>query len=212
MLLSTDWFLPHWSTIGLDIPAEKKHCFQRGCRNIVAQMMGGAENYYFIPFTDERVNATREALPALASECGLDTATTQRIEHLCSSRPGRHRHETTAWLFSVVSDQLLADDHLEGSIKATLQHAKAKAAGDNEDFVQHCMNSPSKWDAYIRQLTPEIPASLGDWISVSVLAEAALERALRELDAEQQSRLLARFRAVARGVTGLEDGQLPDSW
>ena len=91
-------------------------------------------------------------------------------------RPERHWQETTAWLFTVALDELLQDDQLEASIKATLQRAKANFSFDDLDFEQLCMNSRSQWDAYIRQLTPELPTSLSNWIAVAVLAEAKLGR------------------------------------
>ena len=211
MLLSTDWFLPYWSTIGIEAK-KRKDCIQQGCREIVRHMIAGAEEYYLISFSEDRVNATREALQALAAKCGLDSASSERIAELSAPRPERHWQETTAWLLTVALDELLQDDQLEASIKATLQRAKANFSFDDLDFEQLCMNSRSQWDAYIRQLTPELPTSLSNWIAVAVLAEAKLDCVLRELNAEQQQHLLARFRGIAKSITRLDNDRLPHSW
>jgi hypothetical protein len=41
MLLSTDWFAPHWNVIGIEADRQKQ-CFQNGCRDIVRGVVGEA--------------------------------------------------------------------------------------------------------------------------------------------------------------------------
>jgi hypothetical protein len=42
MLLSTDWFLPHWSTVGLNFQLADRLEIQTACRPSVDQIMAGA--------------------------------------------------------------------------------------------------------------------------------------------------------------------------
>jgi hypothetical protein len=66
MLLSTDWFLPYWSVVGIEA-TEQKLCVQEGCRQIVHEMVNGATEYYHVNFSDERLRATRQSLRDLAT-------------------------------------------------------------------------------------------------------------------------------------------------
>ena len=53
MLFSTDWFVPYWSILGIEAKTEQR-TFQNGCREIVLQLIGAAEDYYQIDFSAAR--------------------------------------------------------------------------------------------------------------------------------------------------------------
>jgi hypothetical protein len=55
-LLSTDWFKPYWSGIGIDIDEAAKTSVQQGCREIVAQILSGTKSYYLASFSDDRTS------------------------------------------------------------------------------------------------------------------------------------------------------------
>jgi hypothetical protein len=211
MLLSVDWFFPLWRVVGLQAAEHNKRCFQQGCREIVTQMMAKADSYYCISFADGRVRSTREAVLALATKCGFDRATSQRLHDLCCERSERERQEKTAWLFKVMLDRLAVDNELPASVVTVLESTKSAFSLD-EDLGQLCAGSASQWDNHIRQLTSDLPTSLADWISVAVLPEAVLEYTLGVLNADEQKLLLNRFRAIAKIVTGLDEAELPQSW
>jgi hypothetical protein len=44
MLLSTDWFFPYRSLIGIEVESQKD-CVQNGCREIVQRFIGSAAEY-----------------------------------------------------------------------------------------------------------------------------------------------------------------------
>jgi hypothetical protein len=65
MLLSTDWFLPYWPEIGIDIAEAKRVGLQQGCREIADQILGGANNYFLADFSEERRQETHSMFLAL---------------------------------------------------------------------------------------------------------------------------------------------------
>lgn len=211
MLLSTDWFQPYWQTIGLNTTLESRRCIQQGCRGIVNQMVGDAEEYWLISFAEERVRATREAVLSLAAGCGLDVASAERLMGLCRERPERVARENTASLLCTVTAELITDDGLTSEIKLVLERTGTILQPD-KDFKVLSSESQSSWDRRIRDLTPDLPTYLSDWLSVGVLAESALDYVLTSLAREQQRLLRKRFRAAAQRITGLEEEQLPDNW
>ncbi|HEX7286558.1 MAG TPA: hypothetical protein VF532_10265 [Candidatus Angelobacter sp.] len=206
MLLSTDWFQPYWPVIGLNVTLESMSCIQKGCRDIVSSMVGVAEEYWLISFSEERVRATREAVLALAGRCGLDAASAERLNDLCRERPQREEREKTAWLFRMVLAELAGDNSLTPEVRLVLENADGTFQFDDKFHAQ------SGWDRRIRDLTPDLPTFLSDWISVGVLAEAALDHILTSLNTEQQQLLRARFKVAAVRLTGLNEAALPDSW
>ncbi len=65
LLLSTDWFLPHWPEIGIDVAEPKKVGLQQGCREIAKQVLGGADNYFLAGFSEECSQETHAMFLAL---------------------------------------------------------------------------------------------------------------------------------------------------
>jgi hypothetical protein len=206
MLLSTDWFQPHWPAIDLNATFESIACIQKGCRDIVNRMVEEAEEYWLISFSEERVRATREAVLTLAGRCGLDAASAERLNDLCRERPARDEREKTAWLFCTVLPELAGDNLLTPEVRLVLENANGSFQFD-EKFQPR-----SGWDRRIRDLTPDLPTYLSDWISVGVLAEAGLDYILTSLNTEQKQLLRARFKTAAVRLTGLNEAALPDSW
>ena len=69
MLLSTDWFLPYWTEIGIDIAEEKRIGIQQGCREILEEILGGADSLYLANLSKERKEATKSKFIALLRRC-----------------------------------------------------------------------------------------------------------------------------------------------
>jgi hypothetical protein len=197
--------------IGLNAEPEMLSCIQQGCREIVNQMVGDTEEYWLISFAEERLQATRKDLLSLPRKCGLDAASEERLSDLCRERANRGEREKTAWLLRVVTAELLRDSEVTPEIRLVLECARTTSQSA-EAFDQVSIESQSPWDRRIRDLTPDLPTLLGDWVSVGVLAEAALDDILTHLSTEQQQLLRGRFKAAAMKVTGMREIELPDSW
>lgn len=204
MLLSTDWFSPYWSLIGIEADSERE-CFQSGCRDIVRRFVGDADTYYLIDFSQGRIERTRKDLGLLARKCKLDKATVNRIDDLAADKSGRNQLEKTAWMFHNLHDELLADKELDQQIKSVLVRSRSKFSfADELNFEEMCLHSSTTWDTYIKNLTPELPASLAHLVSTGLLAIAELADALMQLEMGQKARLHARFQLFATRLTGLE--------
>lgn len=80
MLLSTDWFLPHWSLIGIQVAEPSKECFQQGCRDIVLQFIDGVEEYYLINFSEARTEQTRGRMRALVESWHFEESAKSGVE------------------------------------------------------------------------------------------------------------------------------------
>src|SRR5947199_10858238 len=52
LLLSTDWFLPYWAEIGIDVAEDKKIGIQQGCREIVEEILGGDDSTFLRSFSE----------------------------------------------------------------------------------------------------------------------------------------------------------------
>lgn len=204
MLLSTDWFSPYWSVIGIE--AEKqRECFRNGCRDIVRQFVGDAETYYLLDFSQGRLERTREDLRQLARSCKLAKADAARINDVSADKPGRDQLEKTAWLFRNLHEQLLQDEELDHQIKSVLMRCRTKfSLADGLNFEEMCQHASTPWDIYIKSLTPELPESLAYFVSSGLLAIAELTDVLKNLELGQKAQLHARFQVFATRLTGLE--------
>ena len=186
MLLSTDWFLPYWSVIGIEA-AEQKLCIQKGCRQI------------------ERLEATRQSIRALAKECRLGESAKMKLGDLVDSRPERDQFYKGAWLFRVLIDKLVEDDQLDATIRIVLERRRNKHAAMNDlDFKQLSSRSNTAWDNYIRSLTPEVPSSLSNFLLVDLVVSQLLTSVLAQLTPAQREELLSRFQSIAKSVTGVD--------
>jgi hypothetical protein len=123
----------------------------------------------------------------------------------------------TQWLLVSLTQKLLAgslDDQIP-KIDRTITDALVKMWDDwNQhdidrlDIEQLCLNSNSSWDRYTRNLTPDLPTMLSDY--VLAIAEEhdkfqLLWIALRNtLTLQQQDILLSWYRAAAQSLTGRE--------
>jgi hypothetical protein len=125
MLLSTDWFLPYWYLIGIDA-SEPKLCVQKGCRQIVHEVMNGATNYYHTNFSDERFRATRQSICDLTRKCRLGESSEMSLEDLVDSRPEHEQFYKSAWLFWMLANNLAIDDQLDAAIKLVLERTRRK--------------------------------------------------------------------------------------
>jgi hypothetical protein len=204
MLLSTDWFLPFWSVVGIEA-SQQKLCVQNGCRQIVHEVMNGANNYYHINFSDERLRATRQSIRDLAKKCRLSESSEMSLEDLVDSRPDREQFYKGAWLFQTLAKSLVDDDQLDATTKLVFERTRRKhSVMDDLDFEQLCSRSNSAWDNYTRSLTPELPTSLADFLSVDLVGSQLLTSVLAQLTQAQRDGLLSRFQAIAKSVTGVD--------
>ena len=204
MLFSTDWFVPYWSILRIEAKTEQR-TFQNSCREIVLQLIGAAEDYYQIDFSAARIENTRQSLRTLAHNCNLVQPTVTRLEDMTTHQSGRDQLQKTAWLFGIVRRELQRDDELDEPIKSVVADSRRKfSVNDDLDLERLCLESPTEWDGYVRNLTPEMPASLAHLVTTALLPVAELTEVLAKLTKQQRELLHLRFRVAAKVATGVE--------
>src|ERR1035438_5718691 len=104
MLLSTDWFLPFWSEIGICVDDAKKADIHEGCRAIVRRFMGDRGNYFQIDFTDKRRQETESLLIDLLGRRDLAEQRFRREAEL------KEQSQRTAALFDRMVEGLIVVD------------------------------------------------------------------------------------------------------
>jgi len=208
MLLSADWFFPHWHLIGIFTNDKKKSLFREGCREIVRQIMSTATQYWRTNFSVARVKESRAMLDALLKRCDLEEMTARRITGLIS-REDSPVDDGTRWLIVCMTEQLL-----NGSVAAppdiAIIEGLRRASGewqnlDEIDFEGLCLNSVRMWDRYLRDATPDLPAMLADYVS-AIASDSKFELLWgfinANLTAKQRHELLSWYRSAGQSLTG----------
>ena len=208
MLLSADWFFPHWHLIGIFTTDKRKSLLREGCRELVRQIMSTAKQYWETNFSEARVKDTRAMLDALLKRCELEEVNANRITGLIS-REDSHVDDGTRWLLVSMTEQLL-----DGSITAPLDTAIKEGLRrewhelqnlDEIDFEERCLNSASMWDRYLRNATPDLPAMLADYVS-AIASKSKFDVLWGfitvNLTAKQRHDLLSWYRSTGQSLTG----------
>ncbi len=204
MLLSTDWFLPFWSLVGID-SERARQCFQKGCREVVLQFVGSESNYYLISFSSDRIEQTRQRLMMLARNCKFKNDALSALDALLTNVPDRNQLQKTAWLFRYLHKELMTDAEMDPSTKTILEDTRKKFSFmDDLELQEACLQSRTSWDRYIRNLTPEISDSLANLVSEDFFSASELKYLLKQLTPMRRDQLHARFRALATAKTGLD--------
>ena len=214
MLLSTDWFSPYWSALGIGVEREKKTCLQEGCREIVKQIMSGSKEYWQTSFSHERVSRTNEMLQALVENCGADRSVTDRINALIRQEEISEVDEGTGWLVLSITEQLLQDSLEEGpQLDTGIREIVARAwdmanrteSSRASEVEQLCLTSESTWDIFVRNTTPDLPTRLSDYLS-AVASKDKFARfwaaVIGSLSANEKRELVSWYRTAGESTTG----------
>lgn len=203
ILLSTDWFKPYWSGIGIHIDEAAKPSVQQGCREIVAQILSGAKSYYLASFSDDRKNKTRSMFESLARQTGAE-AVLKVIEEWDKMSDEELK---AAWIYTGLTDDLFSreiregDPKLDPAITAIMTSAQRKYDLAPFEFLEKCAPSETPWDQYTRELTPEQPTALADDLAAVLTArrfEAFWNSVRDRLTPAQRDELIAWYREMAK--------------
>lgn len=211
MLLSTDWFFPYWSAIGLRMDPEKRTFLQQGCRKIVEDMIRGAEQYYLISFSVDRLLSTQNSFWELISSAQLDDELVRTIRGLLSPDS---EESGTRWMLTLNTEMLLQNPSslptgipdLNPNVKGALR-SWAERQPERFDFNILCMDSKTAWDIHVRGLTPELPAMLADYVEVGLIGELKfrdLQRVIHSFFETDKIELQNWYSVVAGKLTGAD--------
>jgi hypothetical protein len=218
MLLSTDWFLPHWSAIGLEVDAQRIVTFQLGCREVVKEFLSGALEYWHVSFSNERLRQTRAAFLALSQKAHVPIAVIERIEPLKAEvKKGRADRREYGPTYLALTELLKGGDptqtqHLDRATKEVIRVTLSKYDVGETDFAKLCLASKSQWDSSVRELTPTQPTFLADYLVAEVLAVRTFDLfwsdLRKQLRSEQVNDLVKWYRETAKSLAG-QDIDLP---
>jgi len=166
MLLSTDWFAPYWTVIGLE-PISKNSAFKMDVGTSCDNFVGRARDYYLIDFSDDRVGRTGLTF---ARSFGIANSV-MRLQFGLRNWWQTSRAETNSarqfGCSAICTTNCLKTRDLDQQIKSALARSHSKLSFASElNFEEICLRSSTAWDGYIRNLTPELPASLAHLVSV----------------------------------------------
>lgn len=217
MLLGTDWFFPYWNVIALDIDTAKRTILQQGCRSIVQQILSGAKEYWLTSFSEERLRKTRSMLKDLLVRSGVKQQVADRIEGLIVSRGNPQIDDGAKWLVIEATRRLVANsaDVDQSRLDPAIKRAMVQVLDqwdrldlDQIDFERLGRDSNSQWDQYIRNMTPDLPTYLSDYLKAELFVGdkfAVLWHLIEtSLNSKQKEELLNWYRTAAQSLTGGE--------
>jgi hypothetical protein len=181
LLLSTDWFFPHWNRIGIELPQSKKTCIQQGCREIINEIT-------VTSFYDYLRQGAESKFLALSLRCDAEremSATRKEWAELS------HRELTAVVSCASFNRDIPSADgsgvvpHLEFPIRAEVVKTWERYALDPSVFHDVCLSSQTEWDIRIRKLLVS-PKTL-----VNQLWRILLGHRLRAFWADLRQRLTA---------------------
>jgi hypothetical protein len=171
MLLSTDWFFNYWSMIGLIAEDGQRASIQLACRDVVKKMMSGADVYWNVSFSPDRLARTKSDLIDGCMASGADKPLIDCIKTVASDELTSSYDSTSSSMLALMTDQLArapgADDlfEIDVELKREIQNLWSNDGCSDIDFEQICLSSTDSWDAYTRSLTPDLPMMLADYLS-----------------------------------------------
>lgn len=203
MLLSTDWFKPYWPILGLCLDDSEKELIQKGCREIVSQIIGGAKEYWLAIFSTGRREETRSLFDSLI---GDSRAASVLVNAAAEWTDISDEDMKASWLFDSLTDELVSGEtneslELHFDIRSVVLEKRPDRTSLEVDFRELCEKSGSKWDRYTRQLTPTLPTYLADSLFSFLTAQRFKSLWLSlsgSLTPEQRDELISWYRAVAK--------------
>lgn len=151
MLLSTDWFLPYWAEIGINLSEKKKSCVQQGCRKIVAQILGDNESKFMSDFSDERMQETETRFLALLQNCNAESELSETRREW-ANLPNQELN--AAWNCARSNSQIRSGALLENGpvLDAPIRSEVAKIWDEYDveayAFRDVSLHSKTDWDLY----------------------------------------------------------------
>jgi hypothetical protein len=216
MLYSADWIFPHWDQFGLNFEFSKKKQIQIAAQDTVRDFMNGVKIYWNISFEPSRIQRSQIKFVNQMKKSGIQSSEIDRLfEILTNSGIEEKREvETTIWLFSQVTELLAMDEEaisfegLDLAVKNSLQREIALGRSDISelDFEDLALSSETPWDVYLRNLTPNLPSALADFIDIEIKISGEFKRfwcrLTSEIDRAGQEELLTWYVRESKRLAG----------
>jgi hypothetical protein len=155
LLLSTDWFLPHWTEIRIDIPQDKKICIQQGCGEIVDQTTKDDEKIFLQSFSDYIRQQLVPRFRSLLRSCNAEAELSVALEEWTNLSYKKRR---AVWQCADLNYQIPSGDaagivaQLDFPIRAAVIKAWEAHPLEAEFLRDVCLSSTTEWDVRTRKL------------------------------------------------------------
>lgn len=175
MLLSTDWFLPYWFLIGFDSEDSAKISIQRDCRDVMKRILGDADEYWLISFSEDRLRDTFASLEFSLDKAGIAKEAWLDLQQWALLSNDQLR---LGWYIAYLTEALLSNQLgndgllLDPKIKEILLRAQERNADPQISLVELAEESRSSWDSYIKKLTPDQPNYVPEHFQVLIAARS----------------------------------------
>jgi hypothetical protein len=219
MLLSADWFMPHWHSIGIRTPLYQREQFSEQCQDIVRRMMGSQAEYWNISFEDSRIRDTYARFFRLTEQCKFHQHDLEILTKIADESIFDTADSGGGALMLSLTQLFIQDPSFQRAQGGGLSPYLIEKLGVicnsqvTPDFRDCCMASLTQWDGELRVLTPDLPDHLADFaellfnhidISRKIWAQISLTFA------ESDRKILAElYSQTAQDLAGLKLNLLP---
>jgi hypothetical protein len=217
ILLSTDWFLPYWQRIGVDLVEASKGCVQQGCRKIVSQMIGDADWMWQVDFSERRKHETDASFGALLRECASEEELIATRKEW-GSRTAKDNNATWNWfhLNQIICSPRVGQEYpvLDAEIHSCVTDIWRLFDFKESDICDACSSSTADWDVRIHSVLGGAATLFG--LLNKVLRDHSLQafwnRLQGSLTSEQLRNLIFWYREMTVLVTRREQPDLIPSY
>ena len=155
MLLSTDWFLPYWAEIGVNLAEVRQIGIQQGCREIVKQMLSGCQDFYRSNVSPERKQETDARFLTLLRKWDAESEVSEAQEkwaNLSREKLNPAFMCTSHTIELVRQNRQEGGPDLDSTIRAEVVKLWEELHMNPPRFPDICLESKSDWDVYTRSL------------------------------------------------------------
>jgi len=168
LILSTDWFAPFWSEIGLNLETVMHNKMKEGCRGIISKVLvkksvDGAEAFDYIDWSEACKLETKSRLLKLSKAVGVSDVVANVTEEW---EGWDHDGLKSALMLRMFTDDLIDGATIEGiaspnfAIRAIVVDTDKRSDRDPNEFEKIEENCSSAWDRYLRDLLDDQPNAL----------------------------------------------------
>ena len=212
MLLSADWFAPHWRAMELRVSAEYQSALQTECRREVERFLNGGETYWRVSFAPDRVRGTRSVLASALGRFAPGSDFNKAVTNLILY--GQERHDAASHEASTLrmlnmelmdpGGERAGGRGLHPETVDKLRDILGEIGANYVNYDELSLESVTAWDIHLRALTPERPTLLAgflsDEIATRVDALTFLRRVRTRLLPDEIPILMDWYRAAAPRV------------
>ena len=215
LILSTDWFLPFWSYIGIETEDLTAIAVKNSCREIIGEITDSLEHYYDSDLSPQRRQRTflrfTDRLEGLKVREAFSNATSEWANMT-------HDELTASWIFTRLTTDLISGNggdgrpNLDRAIITAVKAAHEMAEDEEPEFLNLCLTSRTPWDRNTRNLQPGLPTMLADTL-ISLRRERRLKMiwsaVVPKLSEDQRGLLITWYHDMAR-FRGMRYNRVPD--